>query len=72
MHFNTIPSSCTISCVFLMDIFLSFESFSFDFTTPASFLGRPGFDTQSRFRLLAECLRVYSVALDTLEDSALK
>jgi len=72
MHFNTIPSSYTISCVFLMDIFPSFESCSFDFRTPASFLGRPGFDTQPRFRLLAECLRVYSVALETLEDSALK
>jgi hypothetical protein len=71
LHFKTIPSSYTISYVFLMDIFLSFESCSFDFRTPATFLGRPEFDTQPRLRLLAECLRVYSVAVETLEDSAL-
>ena len=45
MHLNTVSSSYTISCVLLMDIFSSFESCSFDFRTPAPFLGRPGFDT---------------------------
>jgi hypothetical protein len=59
MHSNTVPSYYTISYILLVDIFPSFESCSFDFRTPASFLGCPGFDSHPRLRLFPECSRVY-------------